>query len=412
MKSTIRTLVHPRTWSIPIVFLIGLAVLFPAIYLSATVDPQENLADLPIGLVVEEQSPATGASAASAVAEAIEGGAGTELAIERMTAAELADRMSNDSIAGAVVIGADFDQSIASLLPGATTVTVPSVTIVTNAGDGGLSNGLVVGNLTPLLKGIASGLGQQLSAGPAPLPAANQALLETPFTVASAAYAALPAHSGLGTSAFYYALVLVLLGFIGAAMISPLVDSALGFAPSEVGPIVQRRPYVGASRVQTLLGKFGIMLAGAPIAALGAQLVATGPVGISVSHPVLMWLFSTATIMAIGTSALTVFAIFGNGVGALANTMFFIALSMTSSGGTVPLEATPPFFRWLSEFEPFRPIVDGIRALLYFDGNPAAGLADAWVRVGIGGAIGILLGLAVSALYGRVPRFSRHPVTA
>jgi ABC-type multidrug transport system permease subunit len=124
---------------------------------------------------------------------------------------------------------------------------------------------------------------------------------------------------------------------------------------------------------------------------------------------VMLWLFSTATIMAIGTSALTVFAIFGNGIGALVNTMFFIALAMTSSGGTVPLAATPPFFQWLSEFEPFRAVVDGVRALLYFSGNADAGLAEAWLRVAVGGAIGVLLGVTVTALYGRVRLFSRHP---
>ncbi|MFJ3407884.1 YhgE/Pip domain-containing protein [Promicromonospora sp. NPDC090134] len=411
MHPTARIVAHPRTWAVPIVFLVGLAVLFPAVYLFATVDPQKHLTDLPVALVIEEQTIDSPPSAAGAVADAIEDGAGTEIAFTRMTPSELADGMGNDTVAGAVVIPADFDQSIASLLPGSDTATVPTVDIRTNAGDGGLSGGLVTGNLAPVLRGVASGLGAQLaaSAGGDALPAANQALLATPFDVVSAPYAELPANAGLGTSAFYYALVLVLLGFVGASMISPIVDSALGFAPSEVGPLVQRRPYIAASRLQTLLAKFGILLAGAPVAALAAQLVAVGPVGIPVSDPVTLWLFSTATIMAIGTSAMTVFAIFGNGIGALVNTMFFIALSMTSSGGTVPLAATPTLYRWLSEFEPFRAVVDGVRALLYFSGNPDAGLTEAWVRVAIGGAIGILLGITITALYGRVRMFTRHP---
>jgi uncharacterized phage infection (PIP) family protein YhgE len=410
VNSTTRTVTHPRTWAIPIVFLLGLAILFPAIYLSATVDPQKHLVGLPVGLVVAEQSIDAPRSAARSVADAIEEGAGTEIAFTRMTASEVDEGMRTDSIAGAVVIPADFDRSIASLLPGSDPVTVPTVEVLTNAGDGGLSAGLLTANVSPLLRGVAAGLGAELvAAGGAALPAANVALLATPFSVSTAAYAELPANAGLGTSAFYFALVLVLLGFVGAAMISPIVDSALGFAPSEVGPIVQRRPYVTATRLQTLVAKFGILVAGAPVAAVLAQLVATGIVGIPVSHPVMLWLFSTATIMAIGTSALTVSAIFGNGVGALVNTMFFIALSMTSSGGTVPLAATPPFFRWLAEFEPFRAVVDGIRALFYFGGDADAGLAEAWTRVAIGGAIGILLGVAVTVLYGRVRTFTRHP---
>jgi hypothetical protein len=411
VNSAARTATHPRTWAIPLALLLGLAILFPAIYLSATVDPQKHLVGLPVGLVVSEQTIDAPRSAAEVVAGAIEEGAGPEIAFTRMSASELADGMSDDSVAGAVVVPAGFDRSIASLLPGSGVVTVPTVEILSNAGDGGLSAGLLSGNVAPLLRGVATGLGAELvaSTGGAALPAANLALLEQPFSVTSAAYAELPANAGLGTSAFYFALVLVLLGFVGAAMISPIVDSALGFAPSEIGPLVQRRPVVDASRLQTLVAKYGVLLVGAPMAALATQLVATVVVGIPVSDPLMLWLFSTATIMAIGTSALTVFAIFGNGIGALVNTMFFIALSMTSSGGTVPLAATPPFFRWLSEFEPFRAVVDGIRALFYFSGNTEAGLAEAWTRVGVGGAVGILLGVAVTAVYGRVRMFARHP---
>jgi hypothetical protein len=411
VNSAARTAIHPRTWAIPLVLLVGLAILFPAIYLSATVDPQRHLVDLPVGIVVAEQSIDAPRSAAGMVADGIEAAAGPEIAFSRMSADELAAGMRNDSIAGAVVIPPDFDRSLASLLPGSGVVTVPTVEILSNAGDGGLSAGLLSGNVAPLLRGVATGLGAELvaSTGGAALPAANLALLEQPFSVTSAAYAELPANAGLGTSAFYFALVLVLLGFIGAAMIGPIVDSALGFAPSEIGPLVQRRPVVDASRLQTLVAKFGVLLLGAPMAALATQLVATVVVGIPVSDPLMLWLFSTATIMAIGTSALTVFAIFGSGIGALVNTMFFIALSMTSSGATVPLAATPAFFRWLSEFEPFRAVADGVRALFYFGGNAEAGLAEAWVRLAVGGAIGILLGVAVTIAYGRVQKFARHP---
>jgi hypothetical protein len=222
----------------------------------------------------------------------------------------------------------------------------------------------------------------------------------------------LPENSGFGTSALYYALVLVLLGFIGASVINPLIDSALGFAPSEVGPLVARRPYVAFSRLRTLLIKFGLIAAVSPVAALIVQLIAGPIIGVTISNPFVMWAFSAASIAAIGISALTVFAMFGSGLGSLANTIFFIALSMNSSGGTVPIAATPPFFQGVSSFGPFHAIVDGVRALLYFGGSADAGLADGWLRVGIGGGTGIALGVAVAALYGRNRTFSRHPAPA
>jgi hypothetical protein len=85
---------------------------------------------------------------------------------------------------------------------------------------------------------------------------------------------------------------------------------------------------------------------------------------------------------------------------------------MVSSGGTVPLAATPPFLHWFSSISPFRHVVDGTRSLFYFDGNLASGLGSAWISVAVGGTLGLLLGLVVTTLYGRVHAFSRHPSDA
>lgn len=411
MSPATRTLLHVRTWLTPLIIILSLAVAFPAIYLASTVNPQGTLEDLPVALVITPQSASTGPDLATGVADAIVAGAGTTLAITPMSGDAMAELMDTNALAGAIVIPADFNASIGALLAGSAPDALPEVAIASNAGAGGLSVGLLGGNVTPLLTGVATGLGDRLNAqtAGAPLPPATRILLAQPFHITSSPYRALPANAGLGTSVFYYALVLVLIGFVGASLINPIIDSALGFAPSELGPIVQRNPYTAATRLQTLLAKFAVIVAVAPLAALATQAISTGPVGIPVSAPVTLWLFSTAVIAAIGTSALTVFAVFGSGIGALVNTIFFIALSMTSSGGTVPLAATPQPFRALSTIEPFQPIVDGLRALLYYDGNAAAGLSDAWVRVGAGGVIGIVLGLVVAVLYGRVARFSRHP---
>ena len=209
-------------------------------------------------------------------------------------------------------------------------------------------------------------------------------------------------------SAFYYSLVLVLVSFIGASLVNPLVDSALGFIPSELGPLVARQPYTDVSRRATFLAKVAILVTSAPLAALATQLVAA-LFGVSVGDPVWLWLYSAAVIAAIGTSALAVLAIFGPGIGSLVNTLFFVAASMVSSGGTVPLEATPRAFDWFSAIAPFRHVVDGTRAQFYFDGNLSAGLGSAWITVLAGGLAGLALGALVTSAYARVPAFSRHP---
>jgi hypothetical protein len=394
----------------PILLIIGLAGALPAVYLAGTVDPQGHLRDMPVGLVVESQTRTAGPDFAESVAQALETGAGSALAFARMSDGELATAIAEDRVAGAVVIPEDFDASIASLLPGATESMVPTITIVTNAGDGGLSTGLLMGVLAPVFSGIEHDLGSRLleSTSGQMIQPANVALLRQPFAVTSRPYVALPANAGLGTSAFYYSLVLVLIGFMGASLVGPLVDSALGFLPAELGPFVVRRPYTDASRRATFLGKVAILVTAAPFAALTHQVVAA-LIGVSAPDSMMLWLYSTAVISAVGTSALAVFAIAGPGIGALVNTFFFIALAMVSSGGTVPLAATPSFFGWFSVVAPFRHIVDGTKSLLYFDGNLAAGLGSAWVSVAAGGVVGLLLGLVATSIYGRFPAFSRQP---
>lgn len=401
----------PRTWVVPVVFIVGLAVLLPSIYLAATVDPQAHLNSLRIGLVVEpqtvQQEPSAAASVAKAITDHIDA---RKVDLITLTSKDLAARMGEDSVAGSIVIPAGFDAAVATLRPAATTaVTIPEVRIRTNAGAGGINTGLVNGNLLPVLRAIATGLGEQRTASTGDLTPADAALLSVGFTVASAPYTDLPDHSGSGTSAFYYTLVIVLLGFIGASVVNPSIDSALGFAPTEIGPLVERRPYRAVTRFQTLVIKLAVITACAPLAAALVQLLAVTWIGLSVPDAVQLWAFASVSIASIGVGALAVFAIFGSGIGALINTTFYIALSMTSSGGTVPLAATPDFFRWFSLIAPFHGVLEGVRANLYFDANPAAGLTHGWISVLIGASIGLLLGLVATRLYDHRRGFERHP---
>ncbi|MBK0422759.1 DUF3533 domain-containing protein [Leucobacter sp. CSA2] len=386
--------------------------MLPLIYLSATVDPKGEMRDLPIAVVVEPQSVEGTIAAAEVVSDAIRDHLGEGFSIAEIAPDELAQEFAEDRIAGAAIIPANFDESMTSLSdPANSAPSTPTVRILTNAADGGLSGGLVSGSLAPLITAAGEQIGTKIAATAASLPPANKLLLAHPVHVEVGPYEALPDRSGLGTSAFYFGLVLLLVGFIGASVVHPLLDSVLGFIPTEVGPIVQRRSYIRLSRVRTLASKFVLMLLLAPLAAIIVQAVAA-TVGVATPQPLALWAFASATIAAIGVSALAVFAIFGSGLGSLANMLFFIALAMTSSGGTVPIAATPPLFRWLSTFEPFHPIMEGLRALFYFGENSPAGLDNAWIRIVIGGVVGLTLGFLFAAIYDKIPRFSRHPEPA
>jgi uncharacterized phage infection (PIP) family protein YhgE len=99
-----------------------------------------------------------------------------------------------------------------------------------------------------------------------------------------------------------------------------------------------------------LLVKWAVMIAAAPLSAALVQLVAGWGLDMPIPAPLELYLFSTTTVAAVGMGALSVFAVFG-AVGPIINMFFFVAMSMTSSAGTGPLEATPPFFRAIATFD-------------------------------------------------------------
>jgi uncharacterized phage infection (PIP) family protein YhgE len=81
--------------------------------------------------------------------------------------------------------------------------------------------------------------------------------------------------------------------------------------------------------------------------------------------------------------------------------LIFVILGLPSAGATVPLEATPPFFRWLAEFEPMHQVFLGVRSLVYLNGRADAGLSQALWLTGLGLVIGLLLGGIITHLYDR-----------
>jgi hypothetical protein len=57
---------------------------------------------------------------------------------------------------------------------------------------------------------------------------------------------------------------------------------------------------------------------------------------------------------------------------------------------------------------PLRQILDGVRAILYFDARGAAGLTRAWIASGLGLVFWVLLGVLVTTWYDR-KRLYRMP---
>ena len=137
----------------------------------------------------------------------------------------------------------------------------------------------------------------------------------------------------------------------------------------------------------------------APIVA-GAYILIASWVGMPIDQPWLLWGFSTLMIFGVSSFANMTQALAGS-VGLFLNMFIFVILAMLSAGGAVPLEASPPFFRWLSLFEPMRQVFVGSRSVLYFDGNWDAGLAQAVIAASTAIVVAITAGLIGTTIYER-----------
>ncbi len=384
-----RLLSSSRLWLRPLLLTAILASLFAAVYFFSTKDPQAALRGLPIAIVVEPQQAAPGPAARNA--EAFVNGIGSavdrlKVDLHRMDRAELDRWMSQNRLAGAVVIPADFDARIAALLAGSPSdpVVPATVSLQKDAADGGDSGALVDANLQPALAAATAELGRALLAdsGSGSVGGAQRYLLAHPVTIRSTDYRALPANSGLGSTAFYLSLVLVLIGVMGATTIAPTVAA-----------VTRARSSGGGGRLRILLLEYAVMAGIAPVVALVLVLVAGLVVRVPTPDPVMLWGFGTASIMAVGFGALAALSVLGTAFGALFNALFFIALSMSASGSIVPVEATPAFFHVFTELGPFHAVIEGVRAIVFFDSDPQAGLTSGWLRVIVLAAVGIGVGV-------------------
>ncbi|WP_327187004.1 YhgE/Pip domain-containing protein [Streptomyces sp. NBC_01334] len=394
---------RPKLWLVPTILTGLLALLLSLLYMGGIVSPQRDLHDLPIALVNSDTGkPPTGQkqNLGTQVAAAVVSDTSSDTADWRqLTRAQAQDELNSGKVYGALVIPADFTDSVAALT-GSNATARPTMTVLTNPAKGSLGSSLASKITTTAAQQASRTIGRQLTAAASGADSTTELLLADPVSVVTQVGHPLGDNSGLGLSAFYYTLLLVLAGFMGGNVISNGVDTALGYADNEIGPWHTRLPTVPISRTQTLLLKMA-MTAGITVLSVSLVLLAcVSALGMDATHIPLLWVYSYCAALAVGLGVQAINAAFG-GIGQLVSMFVFIVLGLPSSGATVPLEAVPEFYRFLSHFEPMRQLSDGVRAILYFDARGDAGLTRAWTMIGIGAAIGLLFGFAMTTYYDR-----------
>ncbi|MEU1407323.1 DUF3533 domain-containing protein [Streptomyces sp. NPDC005728] len=434
-----------------------LAMLFAVFYIGANIDPAGHMRHLPVGLVNADKGATVGGehvNLGSQITESIEKSkaSGDKIEWKVMGENELKKEMGKGKLYGALVVPADFSTSVTALTTSSSGTPVrPALKVLTNQSAGSLGSGLARQVTTTAAHSASVSVGKKLTAqveaaqakaakaakatkgkgaketkgkgvqyraaaSQTPLPAAARLLLADPAAVQIEDGHPLDSHSGMGLTAFYYALVLVVCGMLSANVISGQVDHALGYTHSDIGPLRKHNPLVRATRVQTLAMSSTLVIGLSVVMASLVMAGAIGIMGMDASHLPLLWLYSVAAIAVCGIGALALLAVFGT-PGMLLVTLFYIAMAVPTAGATTPVQALPGFYRFLAEFEPLRQITGGVRSILYYDAQGDAGLTRGWVMIGVGLLVACLFGFGMTRFYDRkglhrIPHEDREPERA
>jgi YhgE/Pip-like protein len=394
-----------RFWTVPVVVTLVVLAALAAFYLGGILNPMTNLRHFPIAVVNEDAGP-TGAQVVKGLLSNFDKDDAYDVRL--LSHDDAKHQLDTAQIYGVAVIPPNFSSKLqayakSAVDPGRVERSV--IVVSTNPRAGTLGASIAGQTLTRAITLVDHLVGQRLSQevaqqlGNKPVPAAVTLMLGNPIEVQSTVHNALPDGTGNGLSAFYYALLLLLAGFIGSIVISMMVDSMLGFVPAEFGPVYRFAEHAQISRLRTLYIKWALMIVLAVLTS-GAYLLVAAKLGMPIQHAVPLWLYGAFAIVAVGITSTSLIAILG-ALGLLVSIFVFVIVGLPSAGATVPLQAAPRFFGWLANFEPMHQVFLGTRALLYFDGQADAGLSRALIMTAIGLVIGLLLGAVITYLYDR-----------
>ena len=407
---------NPKVWAFPTVIVGAVALLLSLLYMGGIVNPRADLRRLPIGLVDSDQGLTAAGGTRDLGAQITAGILAApdpqgQVSWRVLDRADADEQLASGGLAGALEVPAGFTAAVAALgAPAQPTPARPTMTVLTNPGVGSLASSLASSISQAAAQQASRRLGESLTAQAGAETPSNAARLQLADPVAVEVRVGHPIgpHSGLGLTAFYYTLLLVLCGFLGANIISNSVDVALGYSASELGPLRTQRPLVRISRTRTL-AVTSVMSVGLAVLTSSLVMLATVVIlGMDASHLPLLWVFSVCASAAVGLGVQALVAAFG-GIGQLIGMFVFIALSLPSSGATIPLQALPTFYRGLAVFEPMRQLSDGVRSILYFGAQADAGLTRAWIMILVGTVAALLFGFAMTTYYDRRGLHRFHP---
>ncbi len=398
-------------WLFPLIMGSVVVILIAGFYIGSAVDPVANLHGLPVA-VVNQDRPVTLGTQHIVIGQQVQNGlsgsraVSGRLSLTDTTLGAAEQGMDRGAFYATVVIPPSFTATLlhlAGLTASGPATGRPEIVILTNERAGTVGVSLATGVLQPALAAASGQIGHHLAAlvparASTPL---TRAFLADPVTVTTPQYQPLPAHSALGLSAFYIALLVLMCGFLGGIIVNSSVDAALGYATTEIGPRWSQRQPLPINRWQTLIIKWVMAPVMTGLMTGLVLLVAAGILRMDAPHAGLLWLLAWLCAVSVAEGTIVLFAVLGASIGQLLAMLVFVYAGLASSGGTIPIQALPGVLRWLAEIEPLRQILAGTRAILYFGARADAGLTRAVTAAAVGLVFWLLVGAVVVRWYDR-----------
>ena len=410
-------LLRVRTvWTIPLIMASVVVAVMTLLYISSVVDPLAHLRGLPVAVVDEDAGASIGWQHLD-VGKQVQAGlvanpaVSNWLSLDESSLRQAEQTMDRGGLYAVVVIPPAFTTNLLSVSAlSSVGAAAPQIRILTNPRAGTVGTQLATGILQPALAAASHQIGRHLTAlvPSSEQRGATKVLLADPVTVATAPYRALSANSALGLSAFYLALLTLMGGFIAATIVNSVVDSALGYAASEIGPRWRQRPPVPINRWRTLLVKWAVVVALTAVVTALVLFVAAGGLGMDAPHPALLWLFTWLCAASVGVGTVVLFAVTGT-FGQLLAMLLFVYAGLAASGGTVPVQALPGVLRTLSEVESLRQVLAGTSSIMYFNAQADAGLLRGTLAAGLGLLVWLAAGVAIVKFYDRKGLYRLDP---
>src|SRR5919107_1771389 len=369
-----KMLASSKTWA-PLFAVVILAFFYFLVNFGAARSPVENTRDLPVAIVNEDVGAESGEAHFRLGDQVVKGATGSEQIGDKVEWTRLSSRqealrgIAEGRYYGALVIPKNYSKNVAELLgdPTRRGGEPARIEILVNPSAGPFASSTVEEILSGIVRDASRRTSERitgaLAARGARVTLQRAAVLGEPVVAKLTDAQPTGENSGRGLMPFYLVFTALILGFIGANAIfgglTAIVEALVAF---------------GFYGVHHETGAFYVFLFLALIAAVSLFL------------------------------ALVLLAALGPRGGILTGSLLIISVGLATSGGTIPVENLPAFFRALSSILPFEYMTGGTRALLFYGGRLDAGLGDA-LRVLFAYLVGaVVLGGLISLARDRLAR--------